>query len=300
MFLGMLILKKRVERREKRKMEWHAEAAEAVKRVPFFVRKKVKTKVEEEAARRGDIVVTLEHVETCRKRFLTRMEDEVKGYRVETCFGPGGCPNRTVASDGLTEKIEQMLARRDLKGLLEEKVGGSLKFHHEFRVSISDCPNSCSRPQIVDVGLIGAVMPKTGESPCSGCEACVEVCKESAISLCEEGPVISARQCLSCGACIRACPTGTLVEASSGYRVLLGGKLGRHPRLGEEVPGVHNPDEVMAIIERCLDRYQEHSTRGERLGEVLERLGMDGVLQKKSKKIGTLDLCQCSEPSHKV
>ena len=31
--------------------------------------------------------------------------------------------------------------------------------HHEFRVSLSACPNACSRPQIVDIGLIGAVTP---------------------------------------------------------------------------------------------------------------------------------------------
>ncbi|MBW2095894.1 MAG: 4Fe-4S binding protein [Deltaproteobacteria bacterium] len=265
-------------------MQWHAEAAEAVKRVPFFVRKRVKTRVEEEAARRGDHLVTLEHVETCRKRFLNRMEEEVKGYQVETCFGPGGCPNRAVISEGLTKEIERMLARRDLKSFLEEKVGGPLKFHHEFRVSISDCPNGCSRPQIADVGIIGALTPKTGESPCSRCGACVEVCRESAVSLCEEGPVISAQQCLGCGACIRACPTGTLVEASSGYRVLLGGKLGRHPRLGQEIPGIQSPDQVVGIIERCLDRYQEHSRGGERLGVVLERLGMGVFFEENEKK----------------
>ena len=31
--------------------------------------------------------------------------------------------------------------------------------------------------------------------------------------------------------CIKACPTGTIASAGSGFRVLLGGKLGRHPAL---------------------------------------------------------------------
>jgi len=256
-------------------MRWHSEAAEAVKRVPFFVRKRVETRVEEEAARRGDTLVTLEHVETCRKRFLKRMEDEIKGYQVETCFGPGGCPNRAVITEGLVEKIERVFAERDLKSFLQEKVGGPLKFHHEFRVSISDCPNGCSRPQIVDVGLIGALKPRVGKEPCSRCGACVEACKESAISLDDDGPVISEERCLSCGACVRDCPTGTLEEMEKGYRVLLGGKLGRHPRLGEEIAGIHSPEEVIGTIKRCLDTYQEHSNRGERLGAVLDRVGME-------------------------
>ncbi|HDZ24598.1 MAG TPA: 4Fe-4S dicluster domain-containing protein [Desulfobacteraceae bacterium] len=262
-------------------MKWNSEAAEAVKRVPFFVRKRVKTRVEEEAARRGDNLVTLEHVETCRKRFLNRMEDEVKGYQVETCFGPGGCPNRAVISDGLAERIERILARRDMKGFLREKVGGPLKFHHEFRVSISDCPNGCSRPQIVDVGLMGARQPGVSEESCSRCGNCVEVCKESAVFLDDDGPVISQERCLSCGACIRACPTGTLVEASGGYRVLLGGKLGRHPRLGQEIPGIHSRDQVIEIIEHCIDRYRKHSRHGERLGEVLGRVGMKKFFEDK-------------------
>ena len=28
-----------------------------------------------------------------------------------------------------------------------------LKFHHEFRVTVADCPNSCSQPQIKDIGI---------------------------------------------------------------------------------------------------------------------------------------------------
>ncbi len=73
-------------------MKWSEEAEAAVSKVPFFVRKRVKKRVEEEALRCGAKEVLLEHVHTCQKRFLNRMEDEVKGYQVETCFGPTGCP----------------------------------------------------------------------------------------------------------------------------------------------------------------------------------------------------------------
>jgi len=256
-------------------MKWTEEAKKAISRVPFFVRKRVQRRVEEEAARSGSDEVTLEHVDTCQKRFLNKMEDEVKGFRVEACFGHTGCPNRAVISDGLPGKLEQNLSKRNLKAFLKSRVKGPLKMHHEFRISISDCPNACSRPQIVDLGLIGASKPGVTDQPCSECGACLEACKESAISLKNGRPVISEAQCLFCGACIRECPTGSLEEAEQGYRVLLGGKLGRHPTLAKEIPGLHEEEDVYAIVEQCLDLYQAHCREGERFALILERTGFE-------------------------
>jgi anaerobic sulfite reductase subunit C len=258
-------------------MKWTKEADEAMDKVPFFVRKRVRKNVEEETARCGANEVSLKHVKTCQRRFLNRMEDEVKGYQIEACFGPGGCPNRAVQYDDLTNKIEENLARRDLKSFLKGKVNGPLKMHHEFRVTISDCPNACSRPQISDLGLIGARRPKVSEEPCSQCGACVEVCREGAIVLQEGRPILDLSRCLFCGQCISVCPTGTLQEEKKGFRILVGGKLGRHPRLAEEFPGIHSCDATLQIIDRCLDHYQRTCTRGERFGEILERTGINQI-----------------------
>jgi anaerobic sulfite reductase subunit C len=253
-------------------MEWTKEAEEAVSRVPFFVRKRVKKRVEDEATRSGAKEATLQHVRTCQQRFLNRMEEEVKGYRVETCFGPGGCPNRAVISDGFPWTLETVVSRRDLRSFLKERVKGPLKMHHEFRISVSDCPNACSRPQIVDIGLIGACVPEVTEEPCSECGTCMEACKENAITVQNDQPSIDESNCLFCGQCAAVCPTGTLKEGKKGYRVLVGGKLGRHPRLAEEVPGIFSRDEALHIVEKCLNLYKERSVRGERLGEILERM----------------------------
>jgi anaerobic sulfite reductase subunit C len=272
-------------------MRWSPEAKDALKKVPFFVRKRVKKRVEEEASRCGDDLVTLQHVTLCRNRFLEKMFDEIKGYQVETCFGPDACSNRAAVSDGLIEEIERMLAGKDLEGFLKAKVDGPLKFHHEFRISVSDCPNACSRPQIVDIGLIGASTPKRGKEPCNQCSACVEACKESAIFLGDDGPVIDEAVCLGCGACIRACPTGTLEVEKGGYRVLLGGKLGRHPRLGEELPGIHAPEEIPDIVERFVDIYRSLCREGERLGVIMERVGKEKFLEEPGKS-EPFDLCQ--------
>jgi len=259
-------------------MKWTKEAEEAVGKVPFFVRKRVRKRVEEEAARGGAGEVTLEHVKTCQQRFLNRMEEEVKGFQVEACFGPSGCPNRAVAYDDLAKKVEGILANRNLKDFLRSRVGGPLKLHHEFRVSISDCPNACSRPQISDIGLIGARRPQISSEECIQCGACVEACREGAIVLAGSWPVIDWPKCVSCGQCITACPTRTLQEEKRGFRIQVGGKLGRHPRLAEELPGIHSSEETLEIIDRCLDHYQKHCPHGERFGEILERTGTKGLV----------------------
>jgi anaerobic sulfite reductase subunit C len=253
-------------------MRWSEEAEEAVSKIPFFVRKRVKKRVEEEAVREKAKEVTLEHVQTCKKRFLNQMEDEVKGYQVENCFGPTGCPNRAVDWE-ISKKVEELLEKRNLKAFLKEKVQGPLKLHHEFRVSVSDCPNACSRPQIADLGLIGARRPQISEEECIQCGACVETCREGAILLAGKWPVIDWQKCVSCGQCIPACPTRTLQEEARGFRIQVGGKLGRHPRLAEELPGIHSLEETLEIVNRCLDHYQKHCRRGERFGEILERTG---------------------------
>jgi dissimilatory sulfite reductase (desulfoviridin) alpha/beta subunit len=254
-------------------MKWTKDAKDDLSRVPFFVRKRVKKRVEEEAVRCGSNQVTIKHVRTCREGFLNRMEEEVRGFQVESCFGRQGCPNRAINSDGLTEQLGQKLDRRNLKAFLKERVKGPLKMHHEFRISISDCPNACSRPQIIDLGIIGACRPEVSDQDCSECEACLETCRENAISIENGYPIIDDSRCLSCGQCIPVCPTGSLKEGNVGYRIMVGGKLGRHPRLAMELAGIYKPDNLMMVVDNCLDYYQKECMKGERFGEILERTG---------------------------
>ncbi|TRO53892.1 hydrogenase iron-sulfur subunit [Candidatus Bathyarchaeota archaeon] len=45
---------------------------------------------------------------------------------------------------------------------------------------------------------------------CDGCEECVGVCPESAITMVDERPVINEIMCSGCGACVPACPKNAL------------------------------------------------------------------------------------------
>lgn len=263
-------------------MQWTKEAEEAIKKVPFFVRKRVKARVEKEAGNAGKMKVSLADVKATQARYLSSMASEIKGYQIETCFGPGGCPNRAAISDGLLEQIENLVKKEDLLGFLKESVKGDLKFHHEFRISLADCPNACSQPQIKDIGIIGACTPDLTDEPCTVCEACVETCKENAIVLNAEaeGPQIDFKRCLHCGQCMKVCPTGTIAVGTKGFRVQLGGKLGRHPRLAKELPGIYREPQVLHIVKDCLQFYKQTSKQGERFGQIFTPADFDEMAKR--------------------
>lgn len=253
-------------------MKWEPDADKAIQKVPFFVRKRVRARVEEEARAAGDDHVTLVHVNAARERFLKKMDTEVKGFQVDACFGANGCPNRILEHD-LPEKIEKIFISEDLAGFLRKQLGRGLKFHHEFRVTVADCPNACSQPQIKDIGIIGAQPPKLTEKTCIRCEKCVEACTEEAVTLARdaERPEIDFSRCVRCGGCVRACPTQTIDAGKTGYRVLLGGKLGRHPRLARELPGLYSEAEALGMVRDCVVWYKSTAKASERFGELLVR-----------------------------
>jgi anaerobic sulfite reductase subunit C len=88
----------------------------------FFVKTRVKRKVEEEAENQGATVVTAGHVNTCKNGFINKMEDEVKGFQVETCFNSGGCPNSAIDINAISDSLEKTLLNEDVKGFLKERI----------------------------------------------------------------------------------------------------------------------------------------------------------------------------------
>ncbi len=255
----------------KSQLPWTDDALKAVERVPFFVRKRVKARVEAEAVAKGSSQVTLQEVEETRRRFLSGMHEEVQGYRIETCFSDSGCPNRVLDGSHLAARLKEPLTSADLRTFLQTRLGDRLKYHHEFRVAIADCPNACSQPQIRDIGIIAAVEPQVGSSECSHCGACSAACIEGAVDVrtTSDVPQIDPVRCVRCGQCIAACPTQMIVRGVSGWRVLLGGKLGRHPRLAEALPGLYDEDAVVQIVSACVMHFKRHFEPHRRFADML-------------------------------
>lgn len=256
-------------------MKWTEEAEKAIKKVPFFIRKKVRARVEDEAVAAGRKAITISDVKTTQKRYLTNMSSEVKGFQLDTCFGAGGCPNRVVESSALFNNLENLLIKEDILKFLRQNIGDNIKFHHEFRITLADCPNACSQPQIKDIGIIGASIPEITGNECILCRQCVDICKENAIILNEQEcmPKIDYELCIKCKQCIKECPTGTISEKNAGFKILLGGKLGRHPRLAQELPCIFTENEILGIVKKCIDYYKKNSKNGARFADIYNEYG---------------------------
>jgi len=143
-----------------------------------------------------------------------------------------------------------------------------------FRVAVAACPNACTQVQIADFGLVGQMVP-TLAGDCVSCGVCEEVCEEGAVTVNDRWPLFDAERCLNCGLCIRACPKQVLVPEARGYRVLVGGKLGRHPQLAREIRSLADEATVVELLRKVLSFYKTFCRRGERLGTVIQREGWE-------------------------
>ena len=255
-------------------MIWSQEAKNAVGKAPFFIRNRIRSKVEQFAKDRGKTRVDMDDVTDLKQQYLSKggMEKEIKGYALTACFGNSGCPSRILDTAFLINKMEAVLEKANLYTFLKNTVKGDLKFHHEFRVAVADCPNACSRPQITDMGVIAASLPMITDEPCTGCLACMDTCRENSITVDEATfrVEMDSASCVQCGQCIDTCPAGTIASAETGYRVMLGGRLGRHPRLAMELDGLYTETQVIEILENALTFYKTRSTDGTRFARLLE------------------------------
>ena len=59
-------------------------------------------------------------------------------------------------------------------------------------------------------------------------------------------------KCVQCGVCIRSCPFDLLKADDSHFLVLVGGRRGRHPRIGRELLTLENEDLVIYVIEKIV------------------------------------------------
>lgn len=191
-------------------------------------------------------------------------------FTIKKC---SNCRHRLVDLEKLESKLRQVLSASDFNTRLRGKIDGSKTMHHQkFHIALAGCPNSCSQPQIKDFGVQGQAVPEINGG-CSQCGACVEVCREEAIKMGRHAVVIDRNRCLNCGQCIHICPTGALREGQVGFRVLAGGKLGRHPRLATELTALASEDETAAWLDKCIELFLTAGKPGQRFGSLMDQWG---------------------------
>ena len=66
-----------------------------------------------------------------------------------------------------------------------------------------------------------------------------------------------------------------LVGKPDGWMISIGGNVGAKPRIGQElIDGLDDP-EVLNIVEKIIQHYRENAKKGERLGKMIDRVGLN-------------------------
>lgn len=290
-------------------MKWEESASLLLEKVPPFVQKTVREKVETLARQRGKTLVTEADVLAARGEFMEKQQQQRPVakqhahneklsiirkytkyfdkdgnpvfYQVKTCRGAEvNCPFLITDSNLLANKLKDRLEELKFTDNLIGKVDGQILPHHTLKLAVAGCPNSCSMPQIKDFG-VHAVEPVFVDQDCAciSCMKCVEACREDAITI-EDGQVtIDKEKCVHCGLCARVCPTGSIKAEEKGYRVMIGGKVGRHPRFALDLlPQASESDAVRALdvcVDMILSDKKEHRFRA-----LIEMRGIEEIKKK--------------------
>jgi dissimilatory sulfite reductase (desulfoviridin) alpha/beta subunit len=190
-------------------------------------------------------------------------------------LGPCGPRFRTVtACPGLPVCRRALADSQSFALKIDQRFGGLL-LPHKFKATVSACPNACSRPQESEIGFCATARPRLDSDACIGCGLCADICKERAIALKDEKPLLDMSRCLFCADCIKSCPADAWKADRMGYAVYAGGRMGRHAEIAAKIADFVDEEHGMRIIERCLDFYLKHGEKRGRLCDLILRIGMD-------------------------
>ncbi|MDJ0831490.1 MAG: NAD(P)/FAD-dependent oxidoreductase [Desulfobacterales bacterium] len=66
-----------------------------------------------------------------------------------------------------------------------------------------------------------------------------------------------------------------LVGKPDGWMISIGGNVGAKPRIGQElIDGLDDP-QVLNVVEKVVQYYRENAKKGERLGKMIDRVGLN-------------------------
>lgn len=267
-------------------MEWTNEAELRIRKAPFFIRSMARRKAEEVAKDRGKIMVDVEDIETAKGsrelEDLSTMDLSIDGIKsskfldIDLCGGVKGCPLTLFNDEEVARVFYRVIQNENLELFMEKALEGPVLFHNKFKMAISGCPNSCSQPQIKDISIVGYHIPKIERGRCVGCKQCVSSCSDRMITVADE-PNIDVEGCIHCGRCIQACPTGSIEMFQKGYRIYMGGRLGRKPHLAKPIADVEDIDELENILRNLIVFYKECVEEKKSFSKVVEEMDLQEI-----------------------
>lgn len=196
--------------------------------------------------------------------------DEI--VNVVACPGVERCKYANIDTISLAKRVDAKLFGREMPV--------------KIRISISGCPNGCTSPLLNEIGVMGRIEPLRVPGMCTGCGTCVEYCKEGAVTIRNGVSVLDESRCAKCGMCILACPFGLLKSKHRHYHITVGGRRGRHPKVGRELLDVENEETVAAVVEEIVRWVYRRAWSGRLLSDQMDELQFEAFKREITEKFG--------------
>ena len=196
-------------------------------------------------------------------------KDEV--VNIISCPGTERCKYANINTISLAKRIDEKLFGKEMPV--------------KMRIALSGCPNACTSPMLNEIGIIGRIRPIRTEGLCTGCGSCVYYCKEKAIRIRNGISELNEEKCVQCGMCVKSCSFNLLKSAHIHYLITIGGRRGRHPKIGRELLTVETEDQVLFVIGKIVDWVYRRAWSGRLLSEQLDELHFEKLREDIAKQI---------------
>ena len=192
------------------------------------------------------------------------------------CPGNASCRYGSIDTREIAEELDRRYFRLDTP--------------YKVKMGVTGCPNNCGKARESDIGVMGIRTPRWSAEACTDCGACVKLCPVQAITCEDDQYLRDEEQCINCSVCSVLCPAKAWGPESTGYTLLIGGTLGKKPRLAVPLKeDIRTIEELFELIERTLQFYKEHGHPKERLGHLMNRLGEAEVFKTLLSAAGDID-----------
>jgi NAD(P)H-nitrite reductase large subunit len=73
-----------------------------------------------------------------------------------------------------------------------------------------------------------------------------------------------------------------LIGKKDGWALVIGGNVGAEPRIAQECANGLDESSALTAIDKVVGYYQQNAKKGERLGKMIDRVGIDVFKQELS------------------
>ncbi len=174
-----------------------------------------------------------------------------------------------------TYELSEKIHRRFYEGYRD------VQLPHKFKIAVGGCPNNCVKPDLNDLGIVGARVPLFDADRCRACGKCtlIDACPIGAATrrgLADARAVIDTARCNSCGRCIGKCVFKLNDAARPGYRVLIGGRWGKAFAQGRALRHLFlSEEEVLSAVESAILLFRDQGKTGERFADTVARISFE-------------------------